>query len=84
MKPTKRKSQREQLAGDPDEIGYLASLVTSIAIAWSVSFRALGVASKVVRELLLSKSPKSKKYPAAHIEGEWFLDKEAASRLNSH
>ena len=36
--------------------------------------------AKIISELV-SKSPASKKYPAAHVSGEWYLDQPAASSL---
>ena len=49
-----------------------------------ITYHVIGTEKAKIVSEVVSQSTESKKYPAAHIEGEWFLDKEAASRLNSH
>jgi len=47
-----------------------------------ITYHVIGIEKAEIVSELGSQSSESKKYPAAHIEGEWFLDKGAASRLN--
>jgi len=46
-----------------------------------ISYHAIGQDKAKIISELVSKSPASKKYPAAHVSGEWYLDKPAASSL---
>jgi 6-phosphogluconolactonase len=47
-----------------------------------ITYHVIGPDKAEIISELVSKSPASKKYPAAHVSGEWYLDKPAASGLN--
>ena len=56
--------------------------VSAFQQAANITYHVVGFdKAKIVSELG-SQSPASKKYPAAYVEGEWYLDETAASRLN--
>ena len=49
--------------------------------ATCITYHVIGSDKAGIISDLVSKSPKSKKFPAAHISGEWYLDQAAASSL---
>ena len=57
--------------------------LTPIAIQRStcITYHVIGQKKSETVSELVSESPQNKKYPAAHIAGEWYLDEVAASNL---
>jgi 6-phosphogluconolactonase len=55
---------------------------TAFRQAVCITYNVIGPDKAKIISELVSKSPASKKYPAAHVSGEWYLDKPAASGLN--
>ena len=47
-----------------------------------ITYHVIGSKKAKIISKLASQLPESKKYPAAQIEGDWFLDQEAASKLS--
>jgi 6-phosphogluconolactonase len=56
--------------------------VSAFQQAANITYHVVGVDKAEIVSELVSQSPASKKYPAAYVEGEWYLDETAASRLN--
>ena len=48
-----------------------------------ITYHVIGQSKAEVISKLVSKSPESKKFPAAHVLGEWYLDHAAASSLEN-
>ena len=65
------------------ETGQFRITLTPYAIkkATSITYHVVGESKSNIIHELTSNPFKKNRYPASQIEGEWFLDKEAASRL---
>jgi 6-phosphogluconolactonase len=65
------------------ETGQKRITMTPMAINRSrrITYHVIGSKKAKIISKLASQLPESKKYPAAQIEGDWFLDQEAASKL---
>jgi 6-phosphogluconolactonase len=48
-----------------------------------ITYHVIGSDKAGITSELVSESPESKKFPAAHISGEWYLDQAAASSLET-
>ena len=70
-------------AGASAETGQNRITLTGSAFqqATCITYHVIGSEKAGIISDLVSKSPKSKKFPAAHISGEWYLDQAAASSL---
>jgi len=58
--------------------------MTPFAIRQSnrITYHVIGRGKSDIIFKLASKMEDSKKYPASHISGEWYLDSDAASKLS--
>ncbi len=65
------------------QTGQMRITLTPLAIKKSnrITFHVIGQGKAKIVPELVSESSKKSGYPAAHIQGEWFLDREAASNL---